>query len=120
MKQFNDYLKCNIANRFTLTGYLALPVDLSLEIARQITLYGNSKLLIAESLLLGYGFGALFLTNFGKFTVISYRVSAKSIQKHKKVTSRLARKYGAKYCFRKGLELAIKESHLEKILSKDK
>ena len=118
MTDIRDYIKCSIANKFTLTGYLAPFVALGSEVARQITQPDNVELLIAEGLLVLYSFGALRATDLGKDTVRSYRVSREDIRLHGRVTSSLADRYNrAEYCFKRGFELAIREAGLERRLS---
>ena len=113
-----DYAKSVYANKFTLAGYSAVLSSFGLMFAdpKRVTFDEESCLLILGNVLLG-------ATGFGLDTFRTYRRTKDHLKKFenqikvREDDESFKRKESFWYCNRKGYELALKESGLEKHLS---
>lgn len=113
----NDYIKCCIANKFTLAGYLGGFISAVASSAHYIiTKDYNTSFWIAYGGMLP-SFIALGLTSSGLETCQEYKRTKKVIQKRGKLPNDFYR--SGEYCSRKGVELALKEYDLEQLVLKE-
>lgn len=120
IQKTKDYLKCVYANKFTLAGYLSLPISASLAVAGHNLAHDNTSgvfyTLAADVGLIGIA--CLKITSWGNETLKAYNKSKKYIQKFGKIKSDYQGIKDNWYCSRVGMRLAIEESGLEEVLKK--
>lgn len=111
--EIKDYQKCQIANKFTLGGYLLMGASLPLGIAE----YQTELIPLTTSFpaaFFGWAFAAI--TGYGKDTFDKYKKAKEHINEFDDIPKGFIEETNKNYCHRKGVELAIKENGLEHLL----
>jgi len=107
-----DYLKCAIANRFTLLGFITIGGSVILIILRLTGLfsYGPDLLFwLPVSCAITAGGLCELGTQAGRYTIWSYRRTKEHIQTTGGIDSRYSSMY-ALYCNKVGVAMAAKEA----------
>lgn len=108
--EIGDYQKCQVANKFTLGGYLLMGASLPLGIAE----YQTELIPLMTSLPTAFsGWAIAALTDYGKDTFHKYKQAKEHIRTFDDLPEVFVKETSKNYCHRKGVELAIKESGLE-------
>lgn len=120
IQKTKDYLKCVYANKFTLAGYLSLPVGVCLAaVGHNLAPDNTSGVFYTLAVDAGLvSIACLKVTSLGNETLKAYNKSKKHIQKFGKIKSDYQEIKDNWYCSRVGIRLAIEESRLEEVLKK--
>jgi hypothetical protein len=114
------YLKCVVANKATLAGYVGMIAGLA-GYFFGTDVVGQDNRGVVEFCSFYAGFGGLLtnmMTAFGMETFDAYRRTLRHIDKTGTLDERFYELYGSVYCTSKGAQLAAREAGLEHLISR--
>jgi hypothetical protein len=117
----SDYLKCAIANKGTLAGYLLTATGVAMGLAAYLTDSADAFMLGSVAFSTGaIGAGINILTSFGHETLVAYRRTREHIQRTKTLDDRFYRVYRHTYCTNVGAKLAAREAGLDLLIEESR
>ncbi len=115
LQDYKGFVKCILRNKYTLGGYAGTLIGGG-GLVYQMTLHSYDSALCITGIVLYVSLSVLGVTGFGLSTFNEYRRIRDGLSKMPKpeITDSLKRHYQISlYCWKKGIELAVKEQGLD-------